>query len=54
MADMLRVHYNFTPEKSVLEGTVIDEVLEQIPRETDICKVNYMFLSDLIDLYLKT
>lgn len=39
MADMLRVHHNFTPDLNALKGTVTDEVLEDIPRQTERCKV---------------
>lgn len=40
MADMLRVHVGFTPDRSLLAGKVLDEVLEKIPRPVATCKVN--------------
>lgn len=39
MADMLKIHIGFTPDKELLLGTEVDEVLEKIPRDTPTCKV---------------
>lgn len=39
LADMLRIHVNFTPSRELLEGSALDEVLEVLPRQTDTCKV---------------
>ncbi|XP_028179118.1 dynein heavy chain 6, axonemal [Ostrinia furnacalis] len=38
MASMLRKHAEFTPDRALLEGTEVDEVLEVVPRDTDTCK----------------
>ncbi|XP_021206053.2 dynein axonemal heavy chain 6 isoform X1 [Bombyx mori] len=38
LADMLRIHVNFTPSRELLEGSALDEVLEVLPRQTDTCK----------------
>ncbi|VVC96959.1 unnamed protein product, partial [Leptidea sinapis] len=38
MADMLRVHMEYTPSMELLEGTEVDEVLEVLPRPVDVCK----------------
>lgn len=39
MAAMLRKHVEFTPDKVLLSGKEVDEVLEVLPRDTDTCKV---------------
>lgn len=39
MADMLRVHVSYTPERSLLTGKELDEVLEKYPRPVETCKV---------------
>lgn len=39
MADMLRVHVGYTPERSLLVGKELDEVLETYPRPVEKCKV---------------
>lgn len=39
MADMLRVHVSYTPERSCLTGKELDEVLEKYPRPVETCKV---------------
>lgn len=39
MAGMLRKHAEFTPNRALLEGNEVDEVLEVLPRDTDTCKV---------------
>ncbi|XP_037299908.1 dynein heavy chain 6, axonemal isoform X2 [Manduca sexta] len=38
LAEMFRVHVSFTPDRELLEGTAVDEILEVIPRVTDTCK----------------
>ncbi|XP_026758308.2 dynein axonemal heavy chain 6 [Galleria mellonella] len=38
MAGMLRTHVEFTPDRSLLEGTEVNEVLEILPRPIDTCK----------------
>ncbi|KAG7313008.1 hypothetical protein JYU34_000085 [Plutella xylostella] len=38
LAGLLRVHYGFTPELSLLQGTAVDQVLEAVPRDTDTCQ----------------
>lgn len=39
MANMLRKHIEFTPDQQTLEGMEVDDVVENIPRQTDTCKV---------------
>lgn len=39
MADMLRVHVGYTPDRSLLAGKELDEVLETFPRPVEKCKV---------------
>lgn len=40
MASMLRKHVEFTPDKALLAGNEVDEVLEVLPRDTDTCKAS--------------
>lgn len=39
MADMLRVHVSYTPERSLLAGKELDQVLEKYPRPVKKSKV---------------
>jgi hypothetical protein len=43
MAGMLRTHFEFSPDRSLLEGTEVDEVLEVIPRDIETCKVRQCY-----------
>ncbi|KAJ8737519.1 hypothetical protein PYW08_000114 [Mythimna loreyi] len=38
MANMLRIHIGFTPDHEVLMGTEVDEVIEELPRQSETCK----------------
>ncbi|CAH2103550.1 unnamed protein product [Euphydryas editha] len=38
MADMMRIHMQFTPSPELLAGNDVDEVLENLPRQTETCK----------------
>lgn len=48
MADMLRVHVGFTPERSLLAGKELDEVLEPYPRPVEKCKVHQLYENILL------
>lgn len=46
MASMLRKHVEFTPDKALLAGNEVDEVLEVLPRDTDTCKASQYFYAN--------
>lgn len=39
MANMLRIHIGYTPPPEELDDSVVDEILEHVPRPVDTCKV---------------
>lgn len=44
MANMLRVHVDYTPDPEELDGSVVDEIIEHVPRPCETCKVNSITL----------
>lgn len=45
LADMLRTHISFTPDRERLESKEVDEILEVIPRQTETCKVSIIIIN---------
>lgn len=47
MAGLLRTHSACTPTPTLLAGTELDEVLEELPRQLDTCKVQYVIFKSI-------